>query len=144
MPFVRWAVSQVQLFCFFFPGHGLFNWSITQKKTSIELVCEIEVPPLLVRYVGENRRTLGTGYGLKWGAIGNIVGELEELPEEPPWKPENIIENRWEQTGNMMQIQEFKNSIPTPHCLLFWEVALLDWIHTNYRAGFLLGKVKFV
>jgi hypothetical protein len=49
-----------------------------------------------------------------WEHHWGTHGELEELPEEPPWKPENIIENRWEQTGNMIQIQEFKNSIPTP------------------------------
>jgi len=42
---------------------------------AIELVCEIKVPPLRVRYVGEKRRTLRKGYGLKRGAIGNSVRE---------------------------------------------------------------------
>jgi hypothetical protein len=32
-------------------------------------------PAIWVIYVGEKRRTLGKGYGLKGGAIGNTLGE---------------------------------------------------------------------
>jgi hypothetical protein len=51
---------------------------------------------------------------------------LKNFLRDPLENLRTSMKTDWEQTGNMIQIQEFKISIPTPHCLLFLEVALLD------------------
>jgi hypothetical protein len=33
------------------------------------------MPSLWLIYIGEKRRTLDKGYGIKWHAIGNTLGE---------------------------------------------------------------------
>ncbi len=95
--------------------HVLF-WSMFDNLLVLEGITQkwiLIISNPLLGYRGEKGRTLGKGYGIKWGAIGNTLGEkhvkcIENL--------RNIIWNIWEHAKNMMKHKNKKNSIhTTPH-----------------------------
>jgi len=96
--FIRWL----------FPKFCLFDRSITKNKLKLNKLFKIIIfiwrwcASPLVHLYGEKVRTLGKGYGIKWGAIGNTLEE-----HLGTWG------TSWKQIKNMMGTQELRNFILT-------------------------------
>jgi hypothetical protein len=146
---LRWAASQVQLFFFFFPRQCAILIGLSHKNklqtcdspryssyyVAIELVCEVEVPPLCVRYVGEKRRTLGKEYRLKWGAIGSTVWEhianLKNFLRDPLENLRTSLKTDGNRLGTWYKYKNLK--IPSPHHTTFYFgkwLCLTEYIQT--------------
>jgi hypothetical protein len=99
--FIKWVASQ---FVFFFGNESCWLTHNNSKIVKLggspkeQFLCEDKVSPLWLIYIGEKGRTLGKGYGIKWGVLGTHC-KLEEHRCEQ-------VDNTW--------IKEFQPHPPPP------------------------------